>query len=221
MSEVRQPLAVKAKIFELQTWRMGMNNRLAQWALAPGGRAKWRKLFVFGVIMGLGQPAWASTFVQAINITSGSFSAVSDIAKKTSFDDFFTFYVGSGFTGSIVDAQLSGSGIKFDSAALLYSATGSAGSYTTTIQSWSFGTSSTESLPGPYSTLGAGFYEFEVKGNNGTGTNKSYTFSGHITTAQTAPVPEPETWLMLGIGAALVGFHLRRKSQAIAALALT
>lgn len=194
-----------------------MNSRITQWVL--NGKMKLGRAFIFGVVMSLGQTAWAktisstSTSIHTIDITSGSFSAASNIDKKTSFDDFFTFSVGSGFTGTIGDPTLSGGGIKFNSAALLYSATGLSGSYTTTIQSWSFGNSSTVPLPGPYSALGAGFYEFEIMGENGTGDQKSYTFSGHITTSATTPVPEPETWLMLAIGVALVGFQLQRKSK--------
>lgn len=35
-----------------------------------------------------------------------------------------------------------------------------------------------------------------------------------------APVPEPETWMMLAIGAALVGFQLRRKANAMESLSI-
>jgi hypothetical protein len=122
-----------------------------------------------------------------------------------SFDDVYTFELGSGYTGVsgilsiLAPAGWEGFSYRFgmgDQPSGLFS-------IPVNLEAPSFSApfivfSQTQSLP-------AGKYWFELKGDSPWVSNYSVTL---------APVPEPESWALLLSGLGLMGFVFRRRSAA-------
>ena len=151
-------------------------------------------------------------------ITTGdSIGAAATGLNAGSFDDWFKFTVtGSNAiftsTGNSATASLSvGSQIKtFDlyNASNVKIATGTVSSTANAV-----GTGSTYASIVNYSPLNVG----EQYSINVTGTVLADTATGkgnYSLSLSTAPIPEPEEWAMMLVGAGLVGFQVRRKQKA-------
>ena len=133
-----------------------------------------------------------------------------------SFDDWFKFTITGGSaiftsTGNSATASLSnGTQIKsFD----LYDGSTKLATGTVSSTANAIGSGHTYASIVSYSPLIAGKeYSIEVTGTvlAGTAAGKgNYSLS-----LSTAPIPEPEEWAMMLVGAGLVGFQVRRKQKA-------
>jgi hypothetical protein len=65
-----------------------------------------------------------------------------------------------------------------------------------------------------FANVAAGDYQLIISGIN-TPTTSLFGSNGYYGNVLATPVPEADTWLMMLIGAGLVGFQLRRKHQAL------
>jgi len=150
---------------------------------------------VLGTALSFGASANDSNYGTLNNGALYSFGDL--ISDGTSFTDTLTFNL-SGFsnlTGFLGETGISGLTANFSG--------GSLGSTGVTL------------LPDAYrlNDLTAGAYTVTFKGTATTGSGFIPGIYG--TFFSVAAVPEPDTWLMMIIGAGLVGFQLRRKQKVL------
>lgn len=135
-------------------------------------------------------------------------------AGWTSFQDFYDFSVTSAF--SLVASGNSALNLSLNQGVILTSFNLYDGDHTTILSTGSItsatagsSTSFTSSFSAP-SLLANHTYSIEVNGTT-LGNGGSYAFA----VSTTAPVPEPEEWAMMLVGAGLVGYQVRRKQKGL------
>ncbi len=131
-------------------------------------------------------------------LTNGALYSFGDlISDGTSFTDTLTFNL-SGF--SDLTGFLGQTGIS---------------DLTANVSGGALGFGGVNLLPTAYrlDDLSAGAYTVTFKGTAATGSGSIPGIYG--TFFSVAAVPEPDTWLMMIIGAGLVGFQLRRKQKVL------
>ena len=160
-----------------------------------------RKLFLVSVLLTGSVAANAATHITNLGaLEDGDFGLVSGLfARPQSFEDVinFTLTNTSTITGFFTPFRLqsaswslSSSGSVLDGGALAL------GSYS-------------------FADLSPGSYSVSIFGDS-----RAFGFYAASYRVAVAAVPEMETWLMLAIGAALVGFQLHRKQKALGQQAL-
>jgi hypothetical protein len=119
--------------------------------------------------------------------------------------DVVTFSLSA--ASSITDAFLAG-GISPIKVSLYTASNTLIGSFSNAMAPINFGGKS-------FSSLSKGDYEFLI---SGTGSSKG---GSYFNVFSVSAVPEADTWVMLVIGAGLIGFQLRRKHQSLPPRAIT
>ena len=161
--------------------------------------------------------ASATTYTLPLSpLDSGDSSSASAkiSAGWTSFQDFYDFKVTSAF--SLVASGNSGLNYSSNKGVILTSFDLYDGNHTTILSTGSI-TSETagsstlfKSSFSNTSLLANHAYSIEVNGTT-LGNGGSYAFA----VSTTAPVPEPEEWAMMLVGAGLVGYQVRRKQKGL------
>ncbi|MEQ1685926.1 MAG: FxDxF family PEP-CTERM protein [Burkholderiaceae bacterium] len=169
------------------------------------------KMFSAAILLALGTPVMAASCLHDSNLGEVGGTPVSFASQcgrlpfaSAAFTDHYSFSLSSlgDVTGGLVNFWLwSNNDVNFSSVAI------TGGGYS--------GTDSNVADGFSFAGLSAGTYDLAVSGYLGRGEYLGgYTGAISSTATVAAPVPEPETYAMLMLGLAGVGFAARRRNKA-------
>jgi hypothetical protein len=158
-----------------------------------------RKIVLF-LVMALGMAHQASATATNLGTIDNSSGTFGRLVGQGSFTDTLSFQLGqvSNLSGLIGELFVNPFNINLTGPSTNYSSTLSG---LINVSTYSF------------SSLAPGSYTLTLSGIGATNLINGY--AGTYKVAAAPAVPEADTWLMLIVGAGLVGFQLRRKQRAL------